>query len=466
MIHRNATVHLIGIAGSGMLPLAELLLKQGFKVTGSDRLIQYRDGIETLSPPIRKRLNRLVELGAQLFPQDGSGIHENTHHVIYSTAIEEDNPDLKRAFEFKIPTLHRSEALKIRLENYKLLAITGTSGKSTTTGLAAWLLNSLGELGCFISGTELLDSGLEEIGETSVHVSNGAWACAELDESDKSLLRFEPDIAVVLNVSRDHHTYEENLEIFEAFSRKVRSCLLLNRHDRGCQELASKLDNNVRWQWFDPPTNDQIELSEEGSWVKVEDQTFFVPLLGYYNAFNFVTALKAVNVCVPNAPLDILAEAATRFPGLRRRLQTYGKSVINVFDDYAHNPEKIDALLSTMQSLFPRVHLLFQPHGYGPLRFHFNGLIDVFLNRMRKADHLYLLPVYDAGGTANRSISSDDLAAKLTSINAKVFSSRDDAAASLKNNVKAGDAVIIAGARDDSLSDWAHHLTREFSKIT
>ncbi len=466
MIHQNASLHLIGIAGSGMLPLAELLLKQGFMVSGSDRLVQYRDGIESLSPPIRKRLNRLVELGANIFPQDGSGIHEDTHQVIFSTAIEDDNPDLKRAFEFNIPTLHRSEALKNQLENYKLLAITGTSGKSTTTGLAAWLLNSISELGCFISGTELLDSCEGGIGETAVHVSNGAWACAELDESDKSLLRFEPDIALVLNISRDHHTYEENLEIFEAFSRKVKSCLLLNRHDRGCQELASKLDDNARWQWFDPPANDKIELSDEGSWVKLEGQSFFVPLLGYYNAFNFVTALKAVRTCVPDAPLDIFAEAAACFPGLRRRLQTYGKNAIKVFDDYAHNPEKIDALLLTMQSLFPRVHLLFQPHGYGPLRFHFDGFIDVFLNRMRKADHLYLLPVYDAGGTANRSISSEDLAAKLTSKQARAFSSREEAAVSLKSNVKAEDVVIVAGARDDTLSDWAYQLTRELSKIT
>ncbi|MDX9755734.1 MAG: Mur ligase domain-containing protein, partial [bacterium] len=127
----DQSIHLVGIGGSGMLPLAELLLKKGQSVTGSDRLLKEQD-LATLAPPIRKRLQRLVDLGAVLVPQDGSGVKATTNRVVVSTAIETTNPDIKAAQTLHIPIVHRAEELSQAIPADHLLAICGTSGKSTT----------------------------------------------------------------------------------------------------------------------------------------------------------------------------------------------------------------------------------------------------------------------------------------------------------------------------------------------
>ena len=245
------TIHIIGIGGSGMLPLAELLLKQGHSVSGSDRLLNQQT-LETLSPPIRKRLERLINLGATIVPQDGSGITNNTIRVVISTAIESSNPDIQAAQRLSIPVLHRSEELKNAVDQDYLLGICGTSGKSTSAALCAWLLMALHDLDVFVGGAEILDQRPDGIGWTAVHTGKGRWSVLELDESDKSLLRFTPRHALILNITRDHHPLEENIDIFKTFTEQVSGKLVLNQKDEGCRMLAQQLSPD-KVVWFSPP---------------------------------------------------------------------------------------------------------------------------------------------------------------------------------------------------------------------
>ncbi|RJP32308.1 MAG: hypothetical protein C4527_06325 [Candidatus Omnitrophota bacterium] len=453
------TIHLIGVGGSGMLPLAELLLRKGFHVTGSDRLLKNPTELDHLPAPIRKRLRRLTSLGAHLFAQDGTGITEQTKKIVISTAIEEDNPDLRKADAFHIPISHRAEELHRQIGDQRLLAIAGVSGKSTTAALCAWLLLKLNALNCFVGGAEILDDAQTGIGWTAVHVAHGEWSCVELDESDKSLLRFQPEIAILLNISRDHHEYEENLAIFKQFSAGVQKTILLNRDDPGCRQLSEELGRDPRVKWFTPPAPADVMQTENGVRFRFNEINMFTPLLGYHNAVNLTAALSIINEAAPHANGRTLANAAASFPGVRRRLQRYGKGNIAVYDDYAHNPEKIAALLTTLQQHYLRVFLIFQPHGYAPLKFHLPGFAEVFSTRLRKQDHLLLLPIYDAGGTTNRSISSQDLADHISFSSIQTVRDRREAIAYLRDAVRVKDAVCVVGARDDTLAEFAEQIS-------
>lgn len=455
------TIHVVGIGGSGMLPLAELLLKKGYSVTGSDRLIGDPGNLDSLSPPIRRRLKRLTDLGASLFPQDGSGVTQSTARVVISTAIEQSNPDLVQANAFNIPVLHRSEELKNRTSTGNLIAIAGTSGKSTTTALTAWILIGLGELASFVGGAEILDS-TEGIGWTAVHVGGGTWSCIEVDESDKSLLHFHPDIAAVLNVTRDHHTYKENLDIFKTFCEQTRGTIILNRNDPGCLQLAETLPKE-KIQWFAPPGSADITNTRDGMTVTYRGELYDVSLMGAYNAENLAAALTAVQAALPVASIDAMKTAVKTFPGIRRRMQRYGRGKIAVYDDYAHNPEKIAALLRSLAERYPRTHIVFQPHGFSPLRFHLDGFAKAFSEGLRDSDCLTLLPIYDAGGTTDRSISSQDLADRIEARNVTVAKNREEVIDALQRQTQTGDAVAIAGARDDTLAEFAETIAGRIS---
>ncbi len=456
-----AFVHFIGVGGSGMLPLAELLLKKGYAVTGSDRLIHDPTNLNHLSPPIRKRIDRLRSLGAQIFPQDGSGINTSTKRVVHSTAIEKDNPDFLKAQELAIELSHRAQELNRQVSQYNLMAIAGTSGKSTTTALCAWFLMELGELGCFVGGSEILG----ESEWSAVHVAAGQWACVELDESDRSLLSFHPNLAVILNITRDHHTYEENLEIFEQFATHVRSQLWLNPSDEGCKELAKRLPESIPIRWFIPPKPNEIESNPQGIAFSFNNHCYKSRQIGAYHAANMTAALSLIHSAIPNASTEALQHAAKTFPGIRRRMQRYSEGPVAVFDDYAHNPEKLEALLCALQEHYPRVHLVFQPHGYSPLRFHLQGFTSALNRTLRNHDVLYLLPIYDAGGTTNRTIASEDLAQRISQATVHNCLSREELMRELHLHVHPGDAIVVAGARDDTLAHLAEKIAQRIIKI-
>ena len=336
-----------------MSALAMTLRAQGDEVTGADR---------NLTSP---NVAFLRAQGVQVFPDDGSGVDAATGEVIVSTAIEADNAGLKRAHELGIPVVHRAKALAAALAGRRLVAVVGTCGKSTVTAMLGHVLAECGFDPFCVNGANVP-------GWTgAVRVGQGEYALAEVDESDRSLVAFSPYAAIVTNASADHYSKEEMDAVFDAF---VKDC-------------PGPVIDGRRRDFGEAP----------------------VSLPGRHNRQNAAMALamaKALGADEARARAALLS-----FRGVERRLQRYGTCV---YDDYAHNPEKLRAMWTTLAEAHPEgICVIWRPHGYAPLKKMLAALAAMFRDTVREQDHLVLLPVYDAGGTTDRSLNSEALAAAL-----------------------------------------------------
>ena len=360
--------HLIGIGGVGMSALATALVRLGDEVTGADR---------TLGTP---NIGFLESLGVRVFPDDGSGVDESTGEVIVSTAIEDTNAGLRRAKELGIPVTHRAAALSHALSGHRLVAVAGTCGKSTVTAMLGHVLAECGLDPLCVNGANVPGW------EGAVRFGHGEYAVAEVDESDKSLVAFHPYAAIVTNASADHYSKEEMDEVFDAFVENCPGPVIDGRLHGGA---------------------DEIEEADTS-------------LPGRHNRQNAALALRMALAL--GCDEERARAALLSFRGVERRLQRIfpeggGRDgVTAVFDDYAHNPEKLHAMWTTLAERYPRgVCAVWRPHGYAPLRKMMVALADMFAETVRPQDRLLLLPVYDAGGTTDRSVNTDALVSEIAS---------------------------------------------------
>lgn len=413
----SRTVHLVGIGGVGMSALAQALLDAGGTVTGADRAL----GGSGARPGV---LAALARAGVRLFPDDGSGIGPDTARVIVSTAVEETNRDLRCARARGIPVVHRAAALAELLAPRRLVAVAGTCGKSTVTAILGHLLAESGFDPVVVNGAQVVgwDAGGTRVGST--RKGTGAYAVAEVDESDKSLVAFKPFAAVVTNASADHYSKAEMDAVFDAFVRGVPGPVIDGRRTPMVPSAAART----------------------------------IPLPGEHNAVNAECALRMAAAL--GADPARLAAAIRTFPGVERRLQrvgTCGGAV--VYDDYAHNPEKLHAMLATLQAAYPKgVAVVWRPHGYAPLRKMLEALAAMFRATLRPCDELLVLPVYDAGGTTDRSLNSDALVARLNASPVRFVEGLEDAETHLRTHAPAFGALVVAGARDPGLPVLARRL--------
>ena len=404
--------HLIGIGGVGMSALATALVRLGDEVTGADR---------TLGTP---NIRFLESLGVRVFPDDGSGVDSSTDEVIVSTAIEETNAGLRKARELGIPVTHRAKALSRTLKGYKLVAVVGTCGKSTVTAMLGHVLAECGLDPMCVNGANVPGW------EGAVRFGKGEYAVAEVDESDKSLVAFKPYAAIVTNASADHYSKEEMDEVFDAF---VKDCEGPVIDGRGHLESLASLE------------------------------TLEVPVPGAHNRQNAEMAVRMA-VALGVSPDRAIAAMKT-FRGVERRLQRHGA---NVYDDYAHNPEKLKAMWVTLAEKYPGgICVIWRPHGYAPLRKMMDALAAMFAETVRPQDKLLLLPVYDAGGTTDRSVNSDELLRRIGAIdqsnnlNNRTIQIADLDAAYAWCAAHRGDyaAFVTCGARDPGLPVLARRLS-------
>ena len=413
----SGTVHLVGIGGVGMSALAQALLDAGGTVTGADRAL----GGSGARPGV---LAGLARAGVRLFPDDGSGIGPDTARVIVSTAVEETNRDLQCARARDIPVVHRAAALAELLAPRRLVAVAGTCGKSTVTAILGHLLAESGFDPVVVNGAQVVgwDAGGTRVGST--RKGTGTYAVAEVDESDKSLVAFKPFAAVVTNASADHYSKAEMDAVFDAFVRGVPGPVIDGRRTPMVPSAAART----------------------------------IPLPGEHNAVNAECALRMAAAL--GADPARLAAAIRTFPGVERRLQrvgTCGGAV--VYDDYAHNPEKLHAMLATLQAAYPKgVAVVWRPHGYAPLRKMLEALAAMFRATLRPCDELLVLPVYDAGGTTDRSLNSDALVARLNASPVRFVEGLEDAETHLRTHAPAFGALVVAGARDPGLPVLARRL--------
>ena len=425
------TVHVSGIGGVGMSALAQALVDRGARVSGSDRLLDAGDLTGTLAC--------LARQGVRLCPQDGSGVTSGTARLVISTAIEADNPEMVKAQALGVPVVHRAAELARLTEGRRLVAVTGTCGKSTVTAMLGCLLEGAGFDPFVVNGAAVAgwDAGGTRVGSVR---KGGVWMVIEADESDKSLMVFSPEHAVITNASADHFGLGETLSLFESFRARVPGVVIDGRQEPGGPE-------GVRFEGWN-------------GFFTFEGTEYCVPLPGLHNVCNAWHAVRMARAL--GAAPDALAAALRAFGGVERRLQRVGMcGSAAVVDDYAHNPEKLAAAWTTLAAAFPAgVCAVWRPHGYAPLRKMMEGLVPVFARVCRPVDTLLLLPVYDVGGTADRSVSSDILASQVREKGVTVVTvpTLEAAESLLREKAARAGALVTFGARDPGLPRLAKRL--------
>lgn len=417
-----------------MAPLAELLLAMGCDVSGSDR--SHDAGQQPA------RLKALEQRGLRVFPQDGSGIDSGVTAVVVSSAIEPDNPELLAARRAGVPVLQRARMLASLAQGKTCVAVAGTAGKTTVAGMLGHILEQAGCDPTVCTGGAVLN-WLAPNSTGCVRLGKGPWVL-EVDESDRSLLEFQPDWAVITNITQDHFPLDELERLFSTFAGQVK---------RGIVGCLGNPSNEALFNGLEPRLlGDGVRFRHGGRLVNLA-------MLGVHNARNAVQAL-AMAECL-GVPAAEAASALSSFRGIERRLEVIGRPHgIVVVDDYAHNPAKIRAGWEALAGFCRRVLGVWRPHGFGPLALMAGELEEALAAVMRKEDELFLLPVYYAGGTARRVITSEDFAERLNSRGLRVKTLEETAG--VERAVLAcaapGDAVLVMGARDPGLPVLARRL--------
>jgi UDP-N-acetylmuramate--alanine ligase len=433
-------VHLAGIFGTGMSALAQYLRFQGIQVSGSDRLLGSQD---TAAIHVA-----LEGLGCIIVNQDGSGIDEETDALCVSTAIEDSNPDIAAAHTRAVPIVHRSDLLASLIATKKTIAVAGTSGKSTVTAMIFEFLTACEKSPSLISGAPL--RGLEKQGMIGNAYGGGSnLLVVEADESDGTLVKYAPDFTVLLNISKDHKDVNEIKGLFETLISRS-GWIASNAEDSALASLPASVrfgqNHLASWRTDDEECGPaSVKLSRGG----IE---YALPLPGKHNLENLRAALC---VCEHlGCERKALAEAVKGFKGVARRFTlTETREGICVVDDYAHNPAKIAAAVSAARAISPRIVAAYQPHGFGPTRFLKDEYVSTFRTVFQGHDALCLLPIYYAGGTVQKDISSQDIVDGLgeVSFEARAVTGREELLAWIKAEAKPSDCVLIMGARDPSL---------------
>jgi len=455
----DSPVFFSGIGGSGMLPLASIVRAGGARVAGSDR------SLDAGRTP--HKFDYLRSLGIQLFPQDGSGLHPGMT-LVTSAAVEATVPDVVRAKELGLPQLTRPEFLARLLNSaQRSVAVGGTSGKSTVTGMIGWILHACHRQPTVMNGAVMKNFVTPSAPFASALVGDPELFVSEVDESDGSIALYEPEVAVLTNISLDHKEMDELRSLFAAFLLRARKAIV-NLDDPEARAIAETVPADHRVGYgFDAPGAEfmgkDLQLEPNGVRFALEAEgtrhNVHLGVPGRHNASNALAAIaaaRAVGVRVEEA-----VAALARFEGLRRRLEVVGEAGgVTVIDDFAHNPDKIAATLATMRAQPGRLLIMFQPHGYGPLAKMGEPLAESIADGMAPDDRLYVPdPVYQ-GGTVEKSRGSDWLAEEVgkRSRQAQHIPERASIGDALISDAQPGDRILIMGARDDTLIDFARDL--------
>jgi UDP-N-acetylmuramate--alanine ligase len=455
-MHKNKSYFFCGIGGSGMLPLANIVRDAGASVAGSDRALDQG----RLGP----KFEWLQSLGIKLFPQDGSGLISGDQILIASAAIEDSVPDVAKANALGCTRMTRAELLADLFNaTPRSVAVGGTSGKSTVTGMIGWILTDAGCDPTIMNGAVMKNFVADDAPFASARVGRGEVFVSEVDESDGSIALFTPEVAVLNNVSLDHKSLEELRQLFGDFARKAKACVW-NADDAETAALIAPMalpgaisfgfcaDAHFRaTDITDLPLGSRFTLHAMGDAYPV---ALIVP--GRHNIANALAAIAAsvaLGVSVAQA-----VRSVERFNGLARRFDIVGTANdIIVIDDFGHNPDKIAATLATLKAFPGRIIAFFQPHGYGPIRVMGAELAGVFAELLGADDHLILCdPVY-FGGTVDKSIGSQSITDAVAKVgrNADYIPTREDCGNRIVELARPGDRIVIMGARDDTLSAFA-----------
>ena len=376
--------------------------------------------------------------------------------------METENPDFRRAVELGVDRVRRGSFLAKLASSRRTVAIAGTSGKSTVTAMIAHILVETGFDPWFLGGGPAV-SLAGALPPGSLRVGAGSHFVVETDESDGSVAEFEPAVAVLTNLSRDHKEIAETSRLFESLLERTRERAVINCGDPVLEHLrvpAALPRDLVAVEggpcWTEPDfLASSIEQGPDGVRFELRGVPASIPFPGILTVENGAMALAAA--VAAGAPLEAAARALASFAGVKRRLERIGSvRGIDVYDDFGHNPVKIRAAL---EALRPQgaYWVYYQPHGYGPTRFFRDELVAMLRSTLRPGDHFLFAPIYDAGGTANRTIRSEDLVEQLRAagVDSELAPTRDAAARRIAEGARPGDRAVVMGARDDTLPAFA-----------
>ena len=465
-MNQDASYFFCGIGGSGMLPLAMIVQAQGGRIEGSDRALD-----QGRTP---EKFDWLRGRGVTLHPQDGSGVTSADQIVVATGAVEDTVPDISAARRVGATVVTRPELLS-RLFNAAptSVGVAGTSGKSTITGMIAWILHSGGRTPTVMNGAVMKNFADADHPFASALIGGADLFVAEVDESDGSIARYDPTVAVVSNISLDHKSMEELRELFGGFTGRSQAAVLnLDNPETAALAQAMVAEGRGEAVVTFALGNDDADLAAHGLTPTPTGMTFdlaerstgarrrvVLNVPGAHNVANALAALAAVRAM--GVDLDKAVAALETFAGIRRRMEVVGsRNGITVIDDFAHNPDKIAATLKTLHAFDGRLLILFQPHGFGPLKLMKSEFIEGFAGLMRQGDVLLMPePVY-YGGTTDRSVGSEDIAAGVRAAGRQAEALGDRAACGdrIVDLARPGDRVIVMGARDDTLSTFAAEL--------
>lgn len=456
-------IHLVGIGGAGMSGLAEILHYQGFQVSGSDlKFSAVTEALSCLGIPVTQGHQEQWITPIDL--------------VVQSTAIPESNAELIQARYQGIPVISRGRLLAELMRHQYGIAIAGTHGKTTTTGLLASICLQYNDPTVLIGGYLNTIKGYARLG-------TGPFI-AEADESDASLLFLEPQIAVVTNIDTDHlETYGNNFsQLVQTFVQFLGSISLdkdsnwavLCQDDPALAKLIPQLKHKTISYGFSPEA--QVRgvnfqpLGAQSQWTVLRtglSETTSRPLPihlnlpGQYNALNAMAAIAVASLL--NIPDSVIQDTLRDFSGIRRRFQILGQLLLSkgrrvtIIDDYGHHPVEITETLQAIRVSWPnqRVVLIFQPHRYS--RMQNQQLVEEFAEALSKADFLLILPIYAASETPRASISSNILLRVLqkhTTIEVRLVDNQVDLTQQLSCSLEQGDIVLFQGAGD--ITQMAH----------
>jgi UDP-N-acetylmuramate--alanine ligase len=436
-----------------MNPLAQLMRVRGHAVQGSDRSLDQGKNADLGA--------RLRALGIDLLPQDGTAVTSRVERFVYSTAVEDATPEMRAARALGVPMTARPALLaEIVNAGQPGVAISGTSGKSTVTGMLGWILREGGVTATVLGGAALVGEGTSGC---FIAGPDGGPVAAEACESDGTLIGYRPAIGVIHNITRDHAELPSLRAQFATFAQAARLLLVnarcpeafaLGRQFKALSYgLADGADVPVVATSVGPARARGVLRLAGG------DVALDVPQPGLHNLENAAAAaLVAVELGLDPR---VVTAALARFPGVARRFEVIGttRDGVRVVDDYAHNADKLRAAITAAQAGAERVVAVFQPHGFGPARFLRPELAELLPRALRPADRFCYAEIFYAGGTVAKDISSrmlvDDLPASLA---CGYAGDHAEVCRWVASEARAGDTVLLMGARDPDLPKLARSV--------
>ena len=439
-------IHFVGIGGAGMIGIARVLLKKGYKISGSD-IIDSDD------------LKKLREDGAKVSIGHLKENIKGSNLVVVSSAIDKSNPEIIKAKKDSITIIPRAEMLGSIMIGYESIAVAGSHGKTTTTSMIAKILSVANLSPTYVVGGKVLST------DENSDLGEGKYLVAEADESDGTFTHLQPDVAVLTNIDDDHLVHYNNifdnlLDSFVSFSENVPfyGYLLINSDDKNIKKISKRISRtqisfgeskkaNYQIINIEPVNGRQnFEIFDKKN---NKNHKFKLNLPGRHNVFN---AAASIGVAMEEGiPISAIKKGISEFSGVSRRYEKHNIKInqkkIVLIDDYGHHPLEIDSNINAYREEFPnkKVCMIFQPHRFSRTA----QLFDDFIRVLNKTDSLILLEIYSASEKPIRGIHSRTIAESIKQMGHKdvtYLKSHDDVIDLIMNKIDSFDIVVTQGA--------------------